>query len=235
VTSVYDALFLDADDTILDYPAAERAAFSATASAFGLHTDDSCFHVYRKHNAAVWSAFEKGDISAEALKVERFRRLLDECGVRDRDPSAMSTYYLGVLAEQTQFLPGAEAALESLARDWPLVLVTNGLTSVQRSRFALSGIEHHFRMILISEELGVAKPDPAIFTPALQSLGLNPSRVLFIGDSVSSDMPAAANAGMDFCWINSARLDPPQGYAPLFVIESLADLPDLLQQQAPDQ
>jgi 2-haloacid dehalogenase len=229
VTPVYDALFLDADDTILDYPAAERAAFSATAYAFGLHGDDSCYHVYRKHNAAVWREFEQQGISADALKVERFRRLLDECDVRGGDPSAMSTHYLGVLAEQTQMLPGAEQALEALARNWPLVLVTNGLTTVQRSRFALSGIDRHFRMILISEELGIAKPDPGIFAPALHSFGLDPSRVLFIGDSVSSDMQAAAQAHMDFCWVNPARLAVPDGYAPRFLVESLAALPDLLQ------
>ncbi|MCZ7554787.1 MAG: YjjG family noncanonical pyrimidine nucleotidase [Bacteroidia bacterium] len=232
MTSAYDALFLDADDTILDYPAAERAAFTATVAAFGLPAGDLCYHAYRKHNSAVWSAFEQGGISADALKVERFRRLLEECGVHDGDPAAMSAHYLEVLAEQTHMLPGAEPALRVLAQNWPLVLVTNGLSAVQRRRFALSGIDRHFRMILISEELGIAKPDPAIFAPAMDALGLDVSRVLFIGDSVSSDMPAAANAGMDFCWINPDRLDHPESFSPRYIIGSLADLPDLLQRQA---
>jgi 2-haloacid dehalogenase len=228
VSADYDAIFLDADDTILDYPAAERAAFAAAASEFGLDGGAELFAAYRRHNGVVWKRFEQGDIDAETLKTERFRLLFDEHGITETDPSAMSVQYLDALSRQTQMLPGAEESLRILAQRWPLVLVTNGLTLVQRRRFADSGIDRHFRMILISEELGIAKPDPGIFTQALDALSLDPSRVLLAGDSSSSDMPAAANAGMDFCWVNPADQPVPPGYSPRFIVRSLAELPAIL-------
>jgi len=228
VSADYDAIFLDADDTILDYPAAERAAFAAAALEFGLDGGAELFAAYRRHNGSVWKRFEQGGIDAETLKTERFRLLFDEHGITETDPAAMSALYLDALSQQTQMLPGAEESLRLLAQRWPLVLVTNGLSLVQRRRFADSGIDRHFRMILISEELGVAKPDPGIFTPALDALNLDPSRVLLAGDSSSSDMPAAANAGMDFCWVNPADQPVPPGYSPRFIVRSLAELPAIL-------
>ena len=228
MTMRYDALFLDADETIFDYASAERTAFSVTTSACGLQGGEGMYAAYRRYNSSVWKAFERGDISAEALKAERFRLLLADFGLVAPTPETMSAVYLDALSQQTQLLPGAEAAVAALAATWPLVLVTNGLTSVQRRRFAASPVTEHFSMILISEELGVAKPDPAIFATALARFDLDASRVLLVGDSSSSDMPAATNAGMDFCWVNPQDQPVPPGHAPRFIIHSLAELPALL-------
>ncbi len=228
MTARYDAVFLDADDTIFDSGRAALTAFSATAAAFGLADIDALYAVYRRVNSSVWEALERGDIDPDTLKVERFRLLLEEAGVSGSSPAAMSAMYLDELSVQTQLLPRAEEAVIALAARWPLVLVTNGLTSVQRRRFAASPVTVHFRMILISEELGVAKPDPAIFRPALDMLGVDPARVLLAGDSSSSDMQAARNAGMDFCWINPGKQPAPSGFAPRFIVRALAELPALL-------
>jgi FMN phosphatase YigB (HAD superfamily) len=100
---------------------------------------------------------------------------------------------------------------------------------VQRRRFAAAPITRYFRRILISEELGVAKPDPAIFAPAMVEFSLRPEDVLLVGDSTSSDMPAARNAGFDFCWINPGRNPVPAGLHAKYVVESVAELVGLFQ------
>ncbi|MDX9759907.1 MAG: YjjG family noncanonical pyrimidine nucleotidase [Bacteroidota bacterium] len=225
----YRAIFFDADDTLFDYGAAEREAFVRTAEAFGLGARlEEAHAVYRVHNGNVWRELERGEITQDELKVERFRRVLRAMEVDEGPAAAMSPYYLDRLSEQTQLLPGAEDAVRAAGERHLLVLVTNGLTTVQRRRFAASPITRHFQRILISEELGVAKPDPAIFYPALEEFSLRPEDVLLVGDSTSSDMPAARNAGMDFCWINPGRDPVPAGLHAKYDIGNVGELVALL-------
>lgn len=221
----YKSVFFDADDTLFDYVAAEREAFALTARAFGLGERlEEAHALYRVHNHDVWRELERGEITQDELKVDRFRRLLRALGVDETPAPEMSPYYLDRLSEQTQLLPGAEEAVRAAGERHTLVLVTNGLTTVQRRRFADAPITRHFQRILISEELGVAKPDPAIFAPAMKEFGLRPEDVLLVGDSTSSDMPAAQNAGMDFCWINPGRNPVPAGLRAKYVVGSVGEL-----------
>jgi len=225
----YKAIFFDADDTLFDYVSAEREAFARTAAAFGLGSRlEEAHEVYRVHNHDVWRELEKGEISQDDLKIERFRRMLKALGTDDSPAAAMSPYYLDRLSEQTQLLPGAEEAVRAAGESHTLVMVTNGLTSVQRRRFAAAPITRYFQRILISEELGVAKPDPAIFNSAMEEFSLRPEEVLLVGDSTSSDMPAARNAGMDFCWINPDRIPVPEGLQAKYDIRSVGELVKLI-------
>jgi 2-haloacid dehalogenase len=221
----YRAIFFDADDTLFDYGAAERTAFARTAEAFGLGARlEEAHALYRRHNGDVWRELERGEITQDDLKAERFRRMLRAMEIDEAPAAGMSPYYLDRLSEQTQLLPGAEEAVRAAGERHTLVLVTNGLTSVQRRRFAATPITRHFQRILISEELGVAKPDPAIFYPALAEFSLQPDDVLLVGDSVSSDMTAARIAGMDFCWINPGRESVPAGLQAKYIVESVGEL-----------
>lgn len=225
----YRAVFFDADDTIFDYQQGEENAFRRTAEDFDLGDRLAEAHrLYRTHNADVWRALEEGTITQDELKIERFRRMLRDLGAGEECAAEMSVYYLDRLAEQTQLLPGAERIVEEAAAQYLLVLVTNGLTTVQRRRFAASPVTRHFRKILISEEIGTAKPDPAIFDSALEEFSLDTGDVLLVGDSTSSDMPAAQNAGMDFCWVNPEGSPVPDGFTPRFVIERLEQLRSIL-------
>jgi len=73
----------------------------------------------------------------------------------------------------------------------------------------------------------MAKPDPRIFGPALAKLGVGAAEVLYVGDSVTSDMAAARNAGMDFCWLNPGGAPVPEGYSPTFIITAITGFPAL--------
>jgi len=221
----YKAVFFDADDTLFDYPRAERAALRACLREFGLRIDVAAFvETYRRHNLDLWQAFERGETDQATLRVERFRRLAAEFGIDGLPLEKVSFYYLEALSGQPQLLPGALATVRGLAKTFPLALVTNGIASVQRKRFAASPITRYFQAVVISEEVGVAKPDPRIFEPALRTFGVEAEDVLFVGDSVTSDMAAARNAGMDFAWFNPGRLPIPDGHAPAFDIARLPDL-----------
>jgi len=221
----YKAVFFDADDTLFDYPRAERAALRACLREFGLRIDlAACVEAYRRHNRDMWQAFERGEITQATLRVERFRRLAAEFGIDHLPLEKVSVYYLEALSGQPQLLPGALTTVRALAKKFPLALITNGIASVQRRRFDASPITRYFQAVVISEEAGVAKPDPRIFEPALRTIGLEAGDVLYVGDSVTSDMAAARNAGMDFAWFNPGRLPIPDGHGPAFNIARLQEL-----------
>lgn len=227
----YRAVFFDADDTLFDYPSAERASLLACHWQFAVPGDEEEFvAAYRRHNHDVWRAFERGEMDQATLRVERFRRLAGELGLAALPLERISAFYLEELSSQAQLLSGALELVQELAGSFPLGLITNGIASVQRRRFAASPILAHFKAVVISEEVGIAKPDPRIFAPALEAIGVSAGDVLFVGDSVTSDMAAARNAGMDFCWLNPRGAAVPEGYAPAYIIASLAEFPRLSKQ-----
>jgi 2-haloacid dehalogenase len=225
----YKAVFFDADDTLFDYPRAERAAVRACLREFRIPIDlDECIDSYRRHNKEMWQAFERGETDQATLRVERFRRLAAEFRLADLPLERLSVFYLEALACQPHLYPGALATVRALARTYPLALITNGIALVQRKRFAASPITRYFRSVVISEEAGVAKPDPRIFAPALKAVGVDAADVLYVGDSVTSDMAAARNAGMDFCWLNPAGAPVPPGHKTRYIISHVKELPALL-------
>jgi YjjG family noncanonical pyrimidine nucleotidase len=225
----YKSIFFDADDTLFDYPLAERTALLACLNEFGITAEpEAVIAAYKRHNRDVWQAFERGETDQATLRVERFRRLAAELGFADLPLARIGSFYLEALSRQSQLLPGALATVQALAEKFPLALVTNGIAFVQNRRFAASPVTPYFKSIVISEEVGMAKPDPRIFEPALQKIGVAAADVLFVGDSVTSDMAAARNAGMDFCWVNPNRAPVPAGHAPAFLIGSINELSRIL-------
>ena len=204
----YDWLLLDADGTLFDYDAAEAAALAKTFGQVGIEFEPAYIETYRQINAAIWREFEVGRISQERLRTRRFELLFEAAGV-ECDPQRFSTLYLKNLAGGTQLIEGAEEVVKALHGKVRLALITNGLKEVQRPRLAASAIARYFDAVLISEELGCAKPDRAIFDAAFERMG-HPSkeRVLIVGDSLTSDIKGGNDYGIDACWFNPDRKKP---------------------------
>jgi 2-haloacid dehalogenase len=224
----YRAILFDADDTLFDFPRAEEEALAECWRPLATRVPLSTFRTcYLAHNRALWRELEAGRVTGPALELERFVRTFAELGLGD-GAAVASTSYVEALAARPYLLPGAEALVTELATRYPMALVTNGLASVQRRRFARSSIGRLFAAVVVSGELGVAKPDPRIFAPALAAVGARADEVLYVGDGVDSDMAAAARAGMDFCWVNLAGKPVPAPYEPCLVVKSATELASLL-------
>lgn len=227
----YTWLLFDADGTLFDYDTAEEKALLATFRQMNISYQPAYGPLYRRFNAEVWEAFEAGKISAERLRVERFSRLLGATGV-DADALEFSTRYLLNLSLGTDLMPGAIDTLQALRPVYRLALITNGLKDVQRPRLERAGIAHFFEVIAISEEIGVAKPDPAFFDALFAQLGNPPlEQALVIGDGLTSDIQGALQYGLDACWYNPRHLPPQPRYPARFEIHHLGELPALLNGQ----
>ena len=201
----YKWLLFDADGTLFDYDKAEGIALMSTFEALGLAYEARYAQVYRRINGEIWLDFENGKISQERLRTKRFELLFDAIGI-DCDPGEFSERYLANLALGTDLIEGAEDVVKSLHGRVGLLLITNGLVDVQRPRFARSTVGQYFSDVVISEEVGAAKPDTAIFEVAFAKMGFPKKEdVLIVGDSLTSDIKGGQNYGIDTCWFNPGR------------------------------
>jgi len=107
------------------------------------------------------------------------------------------------LADGADLIEGAEETVRTLYGRVGLIVITNGLREVQRSRLAKSAVSEFFSAVVISEEIGAAKPDGRIFDAAFEKMG-NPQKrdVLIVGDSLTSDIKGGSDYGIDTCWFN---------------------------------
>ena len=186
---------------------------------------------YAAISARLWRAFEGGEITSARLRVARFEELLGDVSLA----SDVSARYIEELGRESGLLPQAERVVEALAQSYRLLLATNGIADIQRSRFAGSTIAHYFHDIVISDEIGVAKPHAEFFDEAFARMGTPPrSKVLMVGDSLSSDIAGGIGYGIDACWFDLRRsgtgalasCDPP--LEPRYRIEALDELLSLL-------
>ncbi|MDH3402485.1 MAG: YjjG family noncanonical pyrimidine nucleotidase [Acidobacteriota bacterium] len=225
----YRWLLFDADGTLFDYDGAEASALERTLAGEGRATDAAARAAYHRINAALWKQLEGGTVDAATLRTRRFELLFAELDIPCAAARTASERYLVELAACARLLPGAEEVVRELAASTRMAIVTNGLADVQRPRFARSSIADLFELLTISDELGIAKPDPRILDVTLEALGSPPKdEVLMIGDSLTSDVQGGVNAGVDTCWLAPNGDRPPEAPLPTWVIRSLAELPAIV-------
>jgi 2-haloacid dehalogenase len=229
----YRWLLFDADGTLFDYDQAEQWALKNTFAQLDYPFEAAYLAEYRRVNHDIWRQFERGDIDQLTLRPRRFELLFEAINLK-ADPQTFSPAYLANLAQQTGLIDGALELVKLLAAEFDLAIITNGLKEVQRPRFANSAIYKYLKEIIISDEVGVAKPDRRIFDIAFARMS-QPSReaVLIIGDSLTSDIQGGLNYGIDTCWFNPAGTRNEQSVVPTYEIRRLGELPKLLEKPEP--
>lgn len=224
----YPYLLFDADNTLFDFDAAEENAHRLICEKYGLRFSREGYQLYHQCNARLWQDFDRGLCTKEFLLVERFRRYLALTG-EEADPEALNLDHLRFLGEGALLLPGAEALCRRLSEDHALYLLTNAVESVQRTRFARSAIAPYFRDVFISETVGCGKPSAAYFDYVFRRVpGLRRENCLLIGDSLSSDIQGANNAGIACCWFNPAGLPRPEGLRIDYEVRTLEEVEDIV-------
>lgn len=217
-------LLLDLDGTVLDFEASQVHALRTTVTALGVDWDDEHARTYARINVALWEAYERREIEATALRSTRWRRFLEALEV-EADPDHVGTDYLAAFAAGAHLIEGAAEAVEALAERVTIVAVTNGFGDVQHERLARSGLRPHLAGVVVSDEVGAAKPQPAIFDAAFEVAGHPPrDRVAIVGDSLTSDVAGGRAYGITTIWVNPAGADHAPHPAPDLTIERLADL-----------
>ena len=153
----YQWLLFDADGTLFDYERAEATALEQAFGLIGVAFDPSYLPTYQRINQALWQAVERGEITPGVVKLRRFELLLEAIGVGG-SAAALSAHYLECLAACSELIEDASEVLQALHGKYRIAILTNGLQVVQRGRLARSVIRDHIADIIISEEIGFAKP-----------------------------------------------------------------------------
>lgn len=204
----YETVLFDLDHTLLDSDASEAAAFAQTLAAYGVHDPDGHFPTYNRINKALWAQVETGELTPDQVKTARFERFATAIDL-EADPIEMAERFAAGLGANGPLYPGAREMLDALAPVTRLALVTNGLSGVQRTRISRLDLERYFDAIVISAEVGAAKPGAAIFDLVFEQLDHPPKQgALMVGDSLSSDIRGGADYGIATCWYNPHRKSP---------------------------
>ena len=232
------ALFLDLDDTLLDnslHPEAiVRTCVEIAASHPGL---DGALLV--EANREVWDAYwpevedkwTLGILDGASVGLEAWHRTLQQCGCSDESVVQRATQTHDRLARAAyRLFDDVHEVLAPMAgAHVPLALITNGAADTQRAKLAALGIEHWFDAVVVSAEIGIAKPDAAIFELALDSLAVEREAVWHVGDSLTTDVAGGRGAGLTAVWLNRTGVprtrDEPE---PDLEIRSLLELIPLL-------
>ena len=200
------SIFLDLDDTILDFQKAEKRAISETLRSFGIEPTAAVVERYHQLNRQQWELLEEGKLTRPQVLTRRFDLLFGELGV-DRSSHEAQAVYEVQLSQGHFFMPGAWELLETLAPRYDLYLE-----------------------IFVSEQMGANKPSPAFFQACFAAIpDFDPAAALVVGDSLTSDIRGARNVGLRSCWYNPEDLPPRPDIVPDYTIRTLEELPPLLE------
>lgn len=226
---MYEFLFLDLDDTILDFHKAERIAIAKTITEFGVEPTEEILNLYHHINKAHWQMLERGELTREQVLVKRFEALFERLGVSVDAPKCAKVYEQN-LSTGHWFLPGAEEAVEYLSGRYRLFLASNGTAVVQKGRMTSANLYRFFEKVFVSQEIGHNKPSKAYFEGCFAQIeGFDKAKAIIVGDSLSSDILGGNNAGIATCWVNPTHEPRKEGIQVDYEIEALSQLPSLLE------
>lgn len=220
----YEWILFDADETLFHFD-----AFRGLELVFS-HNDVSFtkqdFETYQTLNKSLWVKYQNGEITAEALKHQRFDTWSLKLGLTAEE---LNKVFMTAMVQLCTPLDGAVNLIHALSGKAKLGIITNGFIELQEARLERTGLKNHFDLLVISEQVGVAKPHRAIFDYAHDQMG-KPDReqVLMVGDTLESDILGGMNAGYDTCWLNITNKPAMINIKPKYQISSLNELQMLL-------
>ena len=222
-------LFLDLDDTILDFHKAEKLAIRKTIESFGAEVTDEILARYHVINKAHWEMLERGELTREQVLVQRFAVLFAELGIAV-DAVACARAYEKNLSIGHYFLPGAEEAVDRLSKKYRLFLASNGTASVQKGRMTSANLYRFFEKVFVSQEIGHNKPSLDYFNACFAQIpDFDPKKAMMVGDSLTSDIQGGNRAGIATCWITAADTPDHPTIRADYRIEALSQLEALLE------
>ncbi|MGE8000339.1 YjjG family noncanonical pyrimidine nucleotidase [Lysinibacillus sp. NPDC093190] len=224
----YETLLFDVDDTLLDFDLAENAALDRLFKQENIAVTGAMIARYKEINESMWRAFERGEVSKDALHNTRFSIALKEFGF-EVDGEYFEAIFQKYLKEAHHYVDGAYEVIEQLADSYELYVVSNGKTITQNKRLEDANLAQFFNGVFISEQTGYQKPMPAFFDYVFGRIdNINKDKTMIIGDSLTSDVKGGLQAGIDTCWFNIRNIENTSDIQPHFEIKKLHDLHLLL-------
>ncbi len=220
----WDWILFDADDTLFHFDA--FAGLQRLFKEYNVDFTTADYHEYQAVNKPLWVEYQNGAITALQLQHQRFSGWAERLNVT---PDALNSGFLSTMGEVCVPLEGAVNLMNALKGKVKMGIITNGFTALQQVRLQRTGFRDYFDLLVISEQVGHAKPHPAIFNYALEKMAHPPrERVLMVGDNPDSDILGGINAGLKTCWLNADGREKPEAITPDWQVSSLHELQSIL-------
>ncbi|PYR90133.1 MAG: hypothetical protein DMF84_21785 [Acidobacteria bacterium] len=206
------AVLFDLDDTLFDHHRSARAALAGVHAAFA---SSASFDEFERHHIHFLEEMHievlAGRVALDDARRERFRRVFAALGlaIDERTTDAVACAYRDGYMTARRATEGAAALLAELRPHARVAIVTNNLLDEQQDKLEYCGLASFVDALVASEDVGVSKPDPAIFQIALDRIGASTEHAVMMGDSWQADIAGAHAAGIRAVWFNPQRLPRP--------------------------
>lgn len=228
----YKNLFIDLDDTVYDFSAASEESFRETYELLQYSRFfDSFEHylsIYKPYNLELWRIYGEGKITKEELNKRRYSYPLECVGIHDQElADTFCKEALSRIPTKGPLMPGAIELLEYLRPKYRMFILSNGFKELQSRKMHAAGIDKYFDELILSEDIGVNKPNRELYDYALQKTGSTLEESLMIGDMFETDIAGAANIGMEQIYYN------PKGkqghpFVPTYEVRHLLEIKEIL-------
>lgn len=202
----YKFIYFDLDDTLLDHKSAEVAAFGDVHQKFDLFagtTADRLAEVYGDVNSRQWGLYSRGKVTRDELQRNRFELTLQQLDLDASRYEEIGTFYMQCYRNHWQWIDGAQKVYQQVREKYPVGILTNGFAETQRKKFEKFDLYESASQTVISEDVGVLKPDPKVFAHATNLAQVEPTEILYVGDSFSSDIEGGSTFGWNTAWFTS--------------------------------
>ena len=224
------AVFIDIDDTLLDFEPTCAAAMREGFEKFHIGPyKDEMVKALLEVTSEMWKEIEREEITFEILRRERFGRVFSRLGI-DFDGVLFEDFFRKFLFESAIEVSGAREMLDYLEGKYILCTASNGPHAQQINRLKNADMLKYFSHFFISESVGASKPSKDFFSYALAKLNegreekILPSEIMMIGDSLSSDMTGAVNSGLISCFLDRKDTGDTRGLKVDYVIKKPTDI-----------
>jgi len=211
----YKHIFFDLDHTIWDFDRNAEETLHELYGVYGLkdlglHSADLFIETYTRNNHQLWAEYHTGKITKDQLREARFKKTFLDLGMHpDVIPVGFEDDYVKLCPTKTNLFPDAHETLQYLQAKYSLHLISNGFQESTEIKIEGTNIGGYFQNVIISEVVGVNKPDPAIFQHALDLAGAIKEESIMVGDSIEADVRGALDFGMDAIYFNPHNAPKP--------------------------
>ena len=229
----YTTVFWDLDQTLLDFDRSMEYALQAVFAQYGLKINEEMTARYSVINRSYWLRLESGELSKEQVTVGRFRTFFEELGITHVSPEELNVDYQRELGSVFLFMEGAKELVALLKeRGYRQYVVTNGVNATQANKMRLSGLDRIMDGVFVSELMGYPKPRKEFFDGCFAALSdVDRNKCILVGDSLTSDMRGAENAGIASCWFNPEKQEKDVDVRTDYEIRRLEELISILEQE----
>ncbi len=230
----YTTVLWDLDQTLLNFDMSMDYAIRETFKKYNLPVSDEIVARYDVINRGYWNRFELGEITKQEVTLGRFRTLFGELGITYIAPEEMAEVYQKELGNVYFFIDGAKELVTRLkAEGFRQYVVTNGVNTTQESKMKRSGLHQIMDGVFVSELMGYPKPMKEYFDACFAAMpGIDRRECILVGDSLTSDMRGAQNAGIASCWFNPGRREKDIDVRIDYEIHALEELLPILAQES---